>query len=113
MTERQRGLGRGLSALLEEATAEQPVAPPTAPSAGGVRHLPIELIRANADQPRKHFDADELVLDSDFLLFAAAYDTVLCPSAPDPCDADLTLDGLVDDTDFLVFVSAYNHVFCD
>ncbi|MBX7249220.1 MAG: ParB/RepB/Spo0J family partition protein [Caulobacteraceae bacterium] len=60
MTERQRGLGRGLSALLEEATAEQPVAPPTAPSAGGVRHLPIELIRANADQPRKHFDADEL-----------------------------------------------------
>lgn len=59
------------------------------------------------------FDADELVLDSDFLLFAAAYDTVLCPSAPDPCDADLTLDGLVDDTDFLVFVSAYNHVFCD
>jgi ParB family chromosome partitioning protein len=60
MTERQRGLGRGLSALLEEATAEQPVAPASAPSAGGVRHLPIELIRANADQPRKNFDANEL-----------------------------------------------------
>ena len=60
MTERQRGLGRGLSALLEEASAEQPVAPPQAPSAGGVRHLPIELIRANPDQPRKNFDAEEL-----------------------------------------------------
>lgn len=60
MTERQRGLGRGLSALLDEAAAEQPVAPPQAPSAGGVKHLPIELIRANPDQPRKNFDAEEL-----------------------------------------------------
>lgn len=60
MSERQRGLGRGLSALLDEAAAEQPVAPPSAPSAGGVKHLPIELIRANADQPRKNFDAEEL-----------------------------------------------------
>ena len=60
MSERQRGLGRGLSALLDEAAAEQPIAPPQAPSAGGVKHLPIELIRANPDQPRKNFDADEL-----------------------------------------------------
>lgn len=60
MSERQRGLGRGLSALLEEAAAEQPVAPAVAPSAGGVRHVPIELIRPNAAQPRKAFDAQEL-----------------------------------------------------
>jgi len=64
MSERTRGLGRGLSALLDEASAEQPVqppaTPPSAPSAGGVRHLPIELIQANPDQPRKNFDADEL-----------------------------------------------------
>ena len=64
MSERQRGLGRGLSALLEEASAEQPIQPPAAPpsasSAGGVRHLPIELIQANPDQPRKNFDAEEL-----------------------------------------------------
>jgi len=60
MSERHRGLGRGLSALLDEAAAEQPVAPPQAPSAGGVKHLPIELIRANPDQPRKRFDNDEL-----------------------------------------------------
>lgn len=60
MSERQRGLGRGLSALLEEAQAEQPVAPAVAPSAGGVRHVPIELIRPNPNQPRKAFDQDEL-----------------------------------------------------
>lgn len=60
MSERQRGLGRGLSALLDEAAAEQPISPPQAPSAGGVKHLPIELIRANPDQPRKNFDAEEL-----------------------------------------------------
>ena len=60
MSERQRGLGRGLSALLEEAAAEQPVAPAVAPSAGGVRHVPIELIRPNPAQPRKAFDAQEL-----------------------------------------------------
>jgi len=65
MSERQRGLGRGLSALLEEAQAEQPVAPPTAPAAGGVRHLPIELIHPNPNQPRKAFDQEELKALSD------------------------------------------------
>ena len=60
MTERQRGLGRGLSALLEEASAEQPIAPQPAAPAGGVRHLPIELIHPNPDQPRKAFDNEEL-----------------------------------------------------
>ena len=60
MSERQRGLGRGLSALLEEAAAEQPVQPQAGPQSGGARHLPIELIRANPDQPRKSFDEEEL-----------------------------------------------------
>jgi len=60
MSERQRGLGRGLSALLEEAAAEQPVQPQATPPAGGVRHLPIELIHPNPNQPRKSFDRDEL-----------------------------------------------------
>ena len=48
MPEKKRtSLGRGLSALLEEA-APPPVA--DAP-AGGVVHLPVSEIRANADQP--------------------------------------------------------------
>lgn len=56
MVEGRRGLGRGLSALLEEAhgvtTWEG--------GPGGVTSLPIDLIRPNPDQPRKHFDQTEL-----------------------------------------------------
>lgn len=51
----KRGLGRGLSALLEdsnEPAAEVSVAPE--------RALPIELIRRNPDQPRRYFDEDEI-----------------------------------------------------
>jgi ParB family transcriptional regulator, chromosome partitioning protein len=57
MAENRRGLGRGLSALLEEAESPADV---EAVSGLGVRTLPIELIRRNADQPRRHFDEDEL-----------------------------------------------------
>lgn len=53
MEGRSRGLGRGLSALLGEA-AEATTQP------AGVREIPIELIRPNPDQPRSHFDEDEL-----------------------------------------------------
>ena len=56
MSERQRGLGRGLSALLGEAAAESPdVGPPSAPS-----DIPIELIRRNPDQPRRNFSEGDL-----------------------------------------------------
>jgi ParB family chromosome partitioning protein len=53
---RTRGLGRGLSALLEE----------TAPEAGGTeearspREVPVELIRRNPEQPRKSFSEDDI-----------------------------------------------------
>lgn len=52
-TEKTRGLGRGLSALLGESEA---VADP----AGAVREIPIELIVRNPDQPRRTFDEAEL-----------------------------------------------------
>ncbi len=54
----RRGLGRGLSALLGEA---DPVAD-TAPIGGsnGVQTAPIELLRRNPDQPRRHFGEAEL-----------------------------------------------------
>ena len=55
---RQRGLGRGLSALLGE--VEAPGAEPSAAATSGARELPIELIHRNPDQPRVHFDPDEL-----------------------------------------------------
>jgi len=55
MAEGRRGLGRGLSALLGEGDT-----PPTAADAGGTRDIPIELIRRNADQPRRQFAEAEI-----------------------------------------------------
>jgi ParB family chromosome partitioning protein len=59
----RRGLGRGLSALLDE--AEAPAAAPapagTAPAAGGPQVTPIELLHRNPDQPRRQFGEAEMV----------------------------------------------------
>src|SRR5687768_2088486 len=59
----RRGLGRGLSALLEEAPAPVTPAPEQGytPDSGMVQLMPIELIRRNPDQPRKVFGHDELM----------------------------------------------------
>jgi ParB family chromosome partitioning protein len=57
MVESRRGLGRGLSALLEEAQA---ATTQEARRAAGVQELPIELIRRNPDQPRRSFDGEAL-----------------------------------------------------
>ncbi|WP_420141837.1 ParB/RepB/Spo0J family partition protein [Sphingomonas sp.] len=57
---RSRGLGRGLSALLGEAAAEQPIAA-DATRPAGIRMLAIATITPNPDQPRRHFD--EAALD--------------------------------------------------
>jgi ParB family chromosome partitioning protein len=56
MAEGRRGLGRGLSALLDEVEA---------PAEGGhravgVTEIPVEVIKANPDQPRRLFDETEL-----------------------------------------------------
>ena len=65
MAEGRRGLGRGLSALLEETdvAADAPAAAVVAAAvaeAGGSRSIPIELIHRNPDQPRKQFGETEL-----------------------------------------------------
>ena len=55
----QRGLGRGLGALLGDAVvSEMPAAPAPAAEApaDAVRMLPIRLIDPNRDQPRRSFD---------------------------------------------------------
>ncbi|MGV9006902.1 MAG: ParB/RepB/Spo0J family partition protein [Brevundimonas sp.] len=59
MSERQRGLGRGLSALLGEQVGES-VSVSGGPTPGGVLMAPVESLRPNPDQPRKQFDAAEL-----------------------------------------------------
>jgi ParB family transcriptional regulator, chromosome partitioning protein len=56
MTER-RGLGRGLSALLDEAEA---ASTPEGRRAVGALDIPIELIRRNPAQPRRRFDPEGL-----------------------------------------------------
>ncbi|WP_091735888.1 ParB/RepB/Spo0J family partition protein [Phenylobacterium immobile] len=53
-----RGLGRGLSALLNEEEGQTTGA--ATPPASGAREIPIELIEANPDQPRRHFAETEL-----------------------------------------------------
>lgn len=54
MAERERGMGRGLAAIL--------AASPSATVAGpDLRDLPIELVAANRNQPRRRFDDDALV----------------------------------------------------
>ena len=59
MSERHRGLGRGLSALLGENVAESaPVDGGVQPT--GVRAVPIESLKPNPDQPRKYFSAENL-----------------------------------------------------
>ncbi|MFJ6025458.1 ParB/RepB/Spo0J family partition protein [Brevundimonas sp. NPDC092305] len=59
MSERQRGLGRGLSALLSEQAAETvSIDGQNAPA--GVRVVPIESLKPNPDQPRKIFGPEDL-----------------------------------------------------
>ncbi|MBY0113064.1 MAG: hypothetical protein K2Y21_09595 [Phycisphaerales bacterium] len=57
---------------------------------------------------------DGFVDDSDFVLFASAYNLLVCsdPAMPYPCPADFNSDGGVDDTDFVAFASAYNDLIC-
>jgi ParB family chromosome partitioning protein len=56
MAEGRRGLGRGLSALLDEVEAPSS----DGPRAAGIVDLPIDLIKPNPDQPRRRFDETEL-----------------------------------------------------
>ncbi len=62
MTERKRGLGRGLSALIGDTQAVSVVTPlkTDAPTADGLHHLDIDRLQPGQYQPRKHFNAEEL-----------------------------------------------------
>ncbi len=58
MTEdtKRRGLGRGLSALLEEDAGDYTTLDRLRPA----KEIPIEAIQPNRDQPRRRFDEAEL-----------------------------------------------------
>jgi len=59
-------------------------------------------------------NGDSFVDDSDFVIFASAYDKLDCaaPSMPAGCPADINHDGFVDDADFVIFANAYNMLTC-
>lgn len=60
------------------------------------------------------FTGDNLVTDTDFVIFLNAYNLMLCsePAMPAGCPADINKDGMVDDTDFLFFSVAYDTMDC-
>jgi ParB family chromosome partitioning protein len=51
----RRGLGRGLSALLGEASREEPIGP-NGERSTGVQTVPVASITPHPGQPRRHFD---------------------------------------------------------
>ena len=53
------GLGRGLSALIDE-SARAPVEEPPGESRGGVREVEVGRIRPNPNQPRMHFSEESI-----------------------------------------------------
>lgn len=52
MSAKQRGLGRGLGALIGDFPEE--------PESGAVTKLPLQMVEPNPDQPRRTFDEEEL-----------------------------------------------------
>jgi ParB family chromosome partitioning protein len=58
---RQRGLGRGLSALMSDVSLDQPVDTETTTGEfRGERMMPVESLEPNPDQPRHRFAEDKL-----------------------------------------------------
>lgn len=55
---------------------------------------------------------DGFVDDSDFSIFAGAYNDLICAAPPAFCDADLNSDSVVDDVDFVIFAASYNDLIC-
>ncbi len=81
---RQRGLGRGLSALLGES---DPVLLTPGPSRGyqgdgTPRELPIELLRRNPDQPRRQFTEADLEELADSIRANGVLQPILVRPAP-------------------------------
>ncbi len=57
---------------------------------------------------------DNVVDDSDFVIFVNAYNILDCadPAMPAGCPADFNHDHVVDDADFVIFVPAYDALEC-
>ncbi len=76
---------------------------------GGNATAPARVIVCRAD-----LTCDAAVDDADFVVFAGAYNILVCddPAMPTDCPADLNADAVVDDADFVLFAGAYNTLLC-
>ncbi|MCY4277087.1 MAG: ParB/RepB/Spo0J family partition protein [Gammaproteobacteria bacterium] len=70
MNAAKRGLGRGLDALLAGREAPEPLE-------GRLKQVPIDLIRRNSDQPRRHFGEDDLAALADSIREQGVLEPVL------------------------------------
>ncbi len=79
----------------------------------GTIDFPANVIPLAAPCPGD-LNGDSIVDDSDFVIFADAYNLLDCadPAMPADCPADLNADLIVDDSDFVLFASAYDALLC-
>jgi hypothetical protein len=74
----------------------------------------FDLPRVDTDTCQGDFDLNLRVDDTDFVVFAAAYDIGSCgdPVITTTCPSDLNSDSVVDDRDFELFLASYQEVLC-
>ncbi|MBL8887781.1 MAG: hypothetical protein JNK16_14070 [Phycisphaerales bacterium] len=114
-------------ALLGADTQLDSSAAPLAVSAPGIHRIRVYSSSATVGFDDLRFDTpiagmecpgdingDSFVDDSDFSLFAVAYNILDCadPTMPPGCPADMNRDGYVDDIDFVIFLAQYNELLC-
>lgn len=81
---------------------------------GATSWLVVGVPRIDAPRCPPDFDANRLVDDRDFVVFAAAYSIGDCAATamPATCPADFDGDRFVTDADFAVFAARYSDVLC-
>jgi ParB family chromosome partitioning protein len=73
VAERQKGMGRGLAAILSVAPKDEPEE---------LRHVPVELITASPNQPRQSFDENTLLALADSIRVRGVLQPVLVRPVP-------------------------------
>jgi hypothetical protein len=83
-------------------------------SIGGQRNAHFARLGVDPACCPADLDRDDLVSSADFVIFADAYNLLLCadPLMPAACPADLDRSTRVDDDDFMLFVRAYDDGLC-
>ena len=78
MAEARRGLGRGLSALMDEVDPALAAAVP----GGGLQETPLDLLQPNPDQPRRSFADEELTSLAESIKIQGVLQPILVRPAP-------------------------------